>query len=102
VDAPFVQKPDAAGIGRAFERPPTQDLDATEHRRAVRAILHQGNRCEIVRVSTNLRSAPAEPAAAGGVPGAADAALPLRVVEQSTAPLLGEEHHLVLHPVLLS
>jgi hypothetical protein len=40
---PFVQKPDTpTGIGWAFERPPTQVLDATNDHRAVRPILHQG------------------------------------------------------------
>ena len=39
----FAQKPDAnSDTGRAFERPPTQILDATNHRNAVRHILHQG------------------------------------------------------------
>jgi hypothetical protein len=39
------------GIGRAFERPPTQDLDATNDRCAVRPILHQGNLWAISRRS---------------------------------------------------
>ena len=40
----FAHKPDAnSDTGRAFERPPTQILDATNHRNAVHHILHQGN-----------------------------------------------------------
>ena len=42
----FARKPDAnTNAGRAFERPPTQNLDATNHRNAMHQILHQGNLC---------------------------------------------------------